>query len=186
MNVEMTQITPCRSILWGAEKPTLLRNSVLIILGSMLVALSAKFTVPLQPVPITLQSLAVLFVSMTMGWRLGGCAILLYLLEGLSGLPVFSVGFLAPQMGYLIGFFLAALIGGYLAEHGWCKHFITTIVAAGLATSVILSSGYFVLAHFVGYTSAFILGVKPFLFGDSLKVIFLACVVPVFWQKRLN
>lgn len=185
MIIEMTQITTCRSILWGAEKPTLFRNSILILLGSILVALSAKVTVPLQPVPITLQSLAVLFVGMTMGWRLGGSAILLYLLEGFSGLPVFSVGILAPQMGYLIGFVFAALIGGYLAEHGWCKHFTTTIVSAVLATLVILSCGYFVLAHFVGYTSAFLLGVKPFLFGDSLKVIFLACVVPVFWRKSL-
>ncbi len=186
MNIEMAQIAPCRSILWGATKPTFLRNSLLIVLGSLLIALSAKVAVPLQPVPITLQSVAVLFVAMTMGWRLGGSAVLLYLLEGLVGLPVFSVGFLSPQMGYLIGFLFAAVLGGYLAEHGWGKHFMTTIVAAGLATLVILGCGYFVLAHFIGFNSAFILGVKPFLFGDSLKIIFLACVIPVFWRKSLN
>ena len=183
MNIGLAQITPCRSILWGTEKPTFFRNSVLILFGSLLIALSAKFTVPLQPVPITLQSMVVLFVGMTMGLRLGGGAVLLYLIEGFIGLPVLSVGVLAPQMGYLIGFIFAALLAGYLAEHGWAKHFMTTIVAAGLGTLVILSCGYLVLAHFIGNTAAFISGVKPFLFGDSLKIIFLACVIPVFWRK---
>lgn len=183
MNIGLAQITPCRSILWGADRPTLFRNSILILFGSLLIALSAKFTVPLQPVPITLQSMVVLFVGMTMGWRLGGGAVLLYLLEGFMGLPVFSVGILAPQLGYLIGFLFATLLTGYLAEHGWAKHFMTTIVAAGLGTLIILSCGYFVLTHFMGNTAAFIYGVKPFLFGDSLKIIFLACVIPVFWRK---
>lgn len=182
MSFVIAQKTNYRSILWGAEKSKLLRNVMLMLLGSLLIALSAKIIIPLQPVAITLQSLAVIFVGMTLGWRLGGAAVLLYLVEGFIGFPVFTIGFLAPQVGYLIGFFFAAILSGYLAECGWGKHFMTTIVAAGMATILILSCGYFVLSQFIGYDAAFLMGVKPFLLSDVLKVIFLASVIPTFWR----
>lgn len=182
MNFVIAQKKYYRSILWGTEKSKLLRNGLLMLLGSLLIALSAKIIIPLQPVAITLQSLAVIFLGMTLGWRLGGAAVLLYLVEGFVGLPVFTVGFLAPQLGYLIGFLFAAILSGYLAECGWGKHFMTTIVAAGMATILILSCGYFVLSQFIGYGAAFLTGVKPFLLGDALKIIFLSCVVPTFWR----
>ncbi len=186
MNLAIAEKKQFRSILWGSEKSSVLRNTLLMLLGSLLIALSAKIMVPLQPVAVTLQSLAVIFVGMTLGWRLGGGAVLLYLVEGFSGLPVFTIGVLVPQLGYLIGFLFAAITAGYLAECGWGKHFMTTIVAAGFATILILSCGFFVLAQFIGYNAAFVSGIKPFLMGDIFKIIFLACVIPTFWRNNVK
>lgn len=186
MNFVIEQKEHCRSILVGSNPPTLLRNGCLMLFGSLLIALSSKFVVPLQPIPITLQSLAVIFVGMSMGWRLGGSAVLLYLLEGFIGLPVFAAGSNVTHLGYLIGYFFAAILGGYLADCGWGKYVMTTFVAAGLASLVIIVSGYLVLAHFIGYNMALILGVKPFMLGDCLKVILLSCVIPAFWKKSAN
>ena len=166
-----------------------LRKALLVIGGSLLIALSAQITVPLQPVPVTLQTLAILFIGMTYGWRLGFATVMLYLIEGALGLPVFAEGYAGLQVllgtngGYLVGLVPAICICGFLAERGWGSNFIGVILAAFLGTLAIYAAGLPILASFIGYSAAIKLGLLPFVLGDSLKIIFLAFVVPAFWKK---
>ena len=114
-------------VLWRDR--TLLRNVALIIAGSLLLTLSAKIKVPFYPVPMTMQTLAVMLIGFTFGWRLAGAAVLFYLAQGALGLPVFLLGtpekgiglayMMGPTGGYLLGFVLAAVLCGWLAERGW-------------------------------------------------------------------
>jgi len=183
MQLALTQKSVVRSLFWGIDRPSLLRSVALVALGSVLIAIGAKITVPLQPVPVTLQSLAVLFIAMTYGFRLGIATVSAYLVAGLSGLPVFAIGSLGMTSGYLLGLWIAAALTGFLAEHGWARHILSTVISVLLGSLLILFFGWLVLSHFVGVSAAFALGVKPFILGDSLKIIFLACVVPSFWRS---
>lgn len=100
-----------------------LTKAALIVFGSLLLAVSAQFKIPLYPVPVTGQTLVVLLIGMTYGPRLGGITMAAYLFEGAIGLPVFAGGaagmavLFGPTGGYLFGFLLAAVAMGYLADH---------------------------------------------------------------------
>ena len=94
---------------------------LIIIISSILLAISSKFKIPFYPVPMTMQTFVVLLIGVCFGWKLGGTIIIFYLLEGLMGLPVFSgtpekgsgiIYFVGPTMGYLLGFVFAAMICG--------------------------------------------------------------------------
>lgn len=182
MQLTFPQKPIAHSILWGTGKPSLLRSIVLIILGSLLIGLSSKVAISLKPVPITLQSLAVLLVAMTYGFRLGVAAVSVYLIAGLLGLPVFATGNLSMAWGYLFGFLVATAVTGFLAERGWARRIIPALALALLGTLVILLFGWIVLAHFLGVASAFGVGVKPLILGGILKSMVVACVVPCFWR----
>src|SRR6185312_15281357 len=178
---------PLYSILQFKTIHPLLRRLLLIVAGSALITLGAKISIPLQPVPITLQTLAVLFIGMAYGWRLGFATVLLYLGEGAIGLPVFAEGLgglpilLGPTGGYLVGWLPAVIVSGFLVERGWGRSWIGALLAALLGTIVIYSVVLPVLAQFTGTNAAITLGLKPFLIGDSLKIILLAFVIPTFW-----
>lgn len=181
---------PLASIFWTNKINPFVRRIGLVIGGSLLIAMAAHVNIPLQPVPITLQTLAVFFIAMTYGWRLGVATILLYLAEGAMGLPVFAgnqIGLLVilgSTGGYLLGWIPAVIISGFLIESGWGKNYIGVILAGLLGSIPIYICGLAVLSQFVGLTQAILLGLKPFLLGDTLKIIFLAFIVPVFWQKN--
>ncbi len=128
-----------------------LRNATLAIVGSLLLTVSAKTHVPFWPVPMTMQTFAVLVIAMVYGPRLGTATVLLYLMEGAAGLPVFSgtpekgigLDYMAgPTGGYLVGFLVAAALLGFLNTRGWDRHFFTTLLAMTLGTLVILLMGY--------------------------------------------
>lgn len=172
-----------RNILFDVDKISLLCNTILVILGSLLIAIGAKICVPLQPVPVTLETLAVLFIAMTYGFRLGTLAILTYLGAGLAGLPIYTIPHPAMTAGYLFGFLLAGAATGFLAERGWASHVFSTIIATLLGSVLILLSGWIALSQFLGISAAFNVGIKPFLLGDCLKIIFLAFVIPSFWRS---
>ena len=140
---------PLAGLLWpdrpdGVSSAT--RAVVLIAMGTMLLTLSAKVNLPLPYVPMTLQTLAVLVIGATYGWRLGGATVTVYLAEGASGLPVFAgpVGGLAPLVGptagYLVGFVVAALATGWLSERGWDRSVPLLFLAMGLGHIIILAS----------------------------------------------
>ena len=103
------------------KQSSLLKYLFLALLGSIILAVSSKIKIPFYPVPMTMQTFVVLLIGIAFGWRLGVATVLLYLFEGIIGLPVFSgtpekglglIYFTGPTMGYLLGFILAAYFTG--------------------------------------------------------------------------
>ena len=179
------------------------RNVILAVLGSLFVAICAQVQVPLWPVPVTGQTFAVLVVGMAFGWRLGGATLLLYLAEGLVGLPVFAKfaagpGVLAgPTGGYLVGFVVATAVIGYLAQRGWDRNVWRTAAAMLIGNVVLYIPGLIWLgmfyagpgAQFVANTGATTAagaaiagGLTPFLLGDALKLALAAALFPAAWR----
>ena len=161
---------------------------LLVVIGSLLLAMSAQFKIPLYPVPVTGQTLVVLLIGMVYGPRLGGVTIAAYLLQGIIGLPVFAGGMfgiatlLGPTGGYLGGFLIAAIVMGVLAERGMGRGIISTTIAMMIGNIVIYIAGASWLASFVGAEKALTAGVLPFLYGDALKLTVAAGLMPVAWH----
>ena len=164
-----------------------LRSLLLALVGSGLLAISAKIQVPFWPVPMTMQTFAVLVIGITYGWRLGAATVVLYLAEGAVGLPVFAGGggvayFAGPTAGYLIGFVIAAALVGRLAEFGWDRKISTTAIAMLLGNLAIYVPGLLWLGTVVGYGKVLAVGMIPFLLGDALKLALAAAILPVAWR----
>jgi biotin transport system substrate-specific component len=105
------------------KQSKILKNVFIILMGTVLLAISSKIKIPFYPVPMTMQTMVVLFLGITLGWKLGLATISLYLFEGIIGLPVFSgtpekgvgiIYFTGPTMGYLIGFLFTVYFAGSL------------------------------------------------------------------------
>lgn len=158
-----------------------------MLAGTLAIALSARLQVPMWPVPMTMQTLAVLAVGMAFGARLGLATVALYLAQGAAGLPVFASGggiayFAGPTAGFLWSFPLMALSAGWLAERGK-----TRTVAGAFATGLVgMCIAYFVgagwLAASVGLPASFAAGVAPFILGDVLKAAIIALAFPAVWR----
>lgn len=159
-------------------------REVLLVLGfSGLLALSSQVAIPLPftPVPVTLQTLAVLLAGMVLGSKRGAMSVLVWLAAGLLGMPVLASG--AFTGGYLVGFVAAAALVGVLAERGWDRTPLTSIAAMTLGTVVILACGAIWLGAFVGYSNAIVQGVLPFLPGDALKIAAAFSILPLAWSR---
>jgi biotin transport system substrate-specific component len=165
-----------------------LTKAALVVFGTLLLAISAQFKIPLYPVPITGQTLVVLLIGMTFGARLGGITMAAYLFEGVLGLPVFAGGasgiatLIGPTGGYLFGFLLASVAMGYLAERGMGRTAVSTVAAMIIGNCVIYVCGALWLANFIGFGQAIAAGVLPFLYGDTLKLIIAAGLMPLAWR----
>lgn len=165
-------------------------DAVLILAGSVLVALSAQVVVPLPftPVPITGQTFGVLFVGALLGSRRGALALGAYLLEGAAGLPVFHSGgstlawLLGPTGGYLLSYPAAAWLTGRLAERGWDRRPATAALALGAGNAVIYAVGLPWLALFVGSERVLAAGLVPFLPGDLVKIAVAAAALAGAWR----
>lgn len=168
----------------------LLYDVALIVGGSLFVALSARIAIPLpfSPVPITGQTLAVLLVGTLLGSRRGASSLLLYLLEGGLGLPVFAGGMsglaymVGPTGGYLIGFVCAAFAAGLLAEKKWDRRPQKSALAMLLGNLVIYVCGLSWLARFVGADKVLALGFYPFIPGDLMKLALATVLLPSGWK----
>jgi len=186
-----------RTLAWQALSPTRPAVVVVVLAGSALIALAAQLRIdlPFSPVPVTGQTFAVLVVGAALGTRLGAAAVVAYLLEGLAGLPVFAGGTSAwspssagvpviagPTAGYLVGFVAAAAVVGALAERGFDRTVVTTIVAMVLGDLVIYVFGVPWLARFVGADRAIPLGLQPFIVGDAFKIALAAAALPLAWR----
>ena len=159
-----------------------------VIAGIAVLAISAHIKIPFYPVPVTMQTLAVLAIGMTYGTRLGGATLLGYLGVGAAGAPVFAGGagvayMMGPTGGYLLGFFVAAVVLGALAERGWTRSIITTVAAMVLGNAIIYLLGVSWLANLIGSQKAIEFGLLPFLYGDALKLVIAALGVPYLWSK---
>ncbi len=166
------------------------RDVLLIAGGSLLVAWMAQVKIPLPftPVPLTGQTFAVLLVGAALGSRRGVTSLLLYLVEGIAGLPVFAGGagglaYLAgPTGGYLLGFVCAAFLVGRLAESGRDRRFRTALWIFLAGETVIYLCGLPWLALHIGFEKALIAGLLPFLPGDAVKLLAAALALPAAWK----
>ena len=181
----------------SATHPTLLNtlapgNSVIrtvgfAIAGSMLLALASKVQVPFLPVPMTMQSLVIMMLGMTYGSRLAMATVLLYLTEGLAGLPVFAgagAGFAymtGPTAGYLVGFVAAAGLIGWLAEHGWDRSPVKALVAMSVGHALLFIPGVAWLAVLFGTEKAIAVGLTPFIAATLLKTALGAALMQAAW-----
>jgi biotin transport system substrate-specific component len=134
----------------------LLKNTLVIILGSLVFALSARIKIDIPPVPVTLQTLVLLVFAMTVGWKLSTLTFLTYLLEGSLGLPFFAnppYGGLAylmgPSGGYLLGMLIASYIVGYLAEANFDKNYFKSLFAIFIGTAIIFVIGLVWLTYWL-------------------------------------
>jgi len=148
---------------WSVRR-SLARDAALILVGSILLAISAKVQVPFWPVPMTMQTFVVLMIGAHAGFRLAFATVLLYLIEGAIGLPVFSTGaglaFMAgPTGGYLLGFLVSAVV-------------VSGLFAKGFNRSLPTAFGVLVLgdATLIGAEKAFAVGVLPFIPAEALKI----------------
>ena len=163
-------------------RKTLVGQIALIIGASALIALAAQVSVPFYPVPMTLQTLAVLIVGFGLGARLGALALIAYLAEGALGLPVFanagaSASLIGPMAGFLFGFVAMAWLAGLAAERGLARGFVTTALVALALSALLYLPGLAWLSSFIGIDKAIALGALPFLLGDALKAVIAAMVV---------
>lgn len=179
------------AVLWPARRAPALRAAravLLALVGSLLIAVCAHIKVPMVPVPMTMQTFAVLLVGMAFGFRLGLATVLLYLAEGLAGLPVFTnpgagpAYLLGPTGGYLIGFAVAAALVGWLGGRGWDRSVWTATVAMTLGTACIFVLGVGWLATLIGVDQAIAAGLTPFVYGAAAKILLAALLLPVAWS----
>ncbi len=174
------------------KKNALVRNILLAVTGSIALWVSAKIQIPFYPIPVSMQSLVVLMIGMAFGWKLGGATVLLYLFEGLAGLPVFAgtpekgIGFaymVGPTGGYLLGFVIAAVAVGWLAERGFDRNIFTTAIAMLIGSALIYLPGVAWLGSVVGWDKPVLQwGMIPFLYGDALKLVLAALLMPALWK----
>jgi biotin transport system substrate-specific component len=177
--------------LWPGTTVPLVRWTVLMVVGSLLLTASAKAQVPMWPVPMTMQSFVVLAIGMAYGARLAGATVALYLIEGAVGLPVFAgtpekgigIAYMAgPTGGYLAGFFASAVVMGWLAERGWDRTVVWSAAAMTIGTALLFAMGVGWLAILVGWSKAIAGGLTPFLLGSVLKLALAAAVLPACWR----
>jgi biotin transport system substrate-specific component len=176
------------------------RDVVLCLIGTALLASSAKVSVPLLPVPMTLQPLAVMCIGAAYGTRLSVISVIAYLACGMCGLPVFAntppllagpAYLLGPTGGFLLGYIPAAAFMGLIAEAKLDRSFATMMPCALFADAIILACGFIWLAfganvasggHGIGAAAAWAKGVAPFILGDALKAALTAALVRASWS----
>ena len=166
------------------------RSGIITLAGSALIALCAQVSVPFYPVPLTMQTFAVILIGLTYGWRLGGITVALYLVEGAIGFPVFAGGkggmivLMRPTAGYLYGFFLAAVACGWFAERGFDRSYFRLIVPLLAGNVLLYTSGLIWLGNFIGWDKPVLeLGLYPFIPGDLLKIAMVVVLLPTVWKN---
>ncbi len=187
MSLPNTVSEPALAVQTG---PRLAKAVICAGVGSLILAISAHVAVPFWPVPITLQTLAVLALGVALGPRLAAAAVLTYLVEGLAGLPVFAQGagtavLAGPTGGYIVGFLPAAVAAGWAARQGWLRQPISAFVAFLAADAIVFVCGVAWLATLVGGERAIAGGLVPFLLGEALKIALLTAMGQL-WLRRLS
>jgi len=163
----------------------LTKSLLIVILGSILLTISAKIKIPFYPVPMTMQTFVVLFLGITLGPKIGLMTVALYLFEGILGLPVFAgtpekgIGFIyftGPTMGYLIGFLIATYVAGFFK---YDKGIINNFLKLVFSVSFIYLLGMFWLGILIGWEKPiFKLGAQPFLLAELFKILLLLIITP--------
>ncbi len=162
----------------------ILKIFLIAVLGSILLTISAKIKIPFYPVPMTMQTFVVLFLGISFGHKVGVCSVLLYLIEGILGLPVFSnspekgIGiayFTGPTMGYLIGFIFACLLAGLFKYN---SNFLINFLKISLSTSLIYVFGILWLGTLIGWDKPILeFGLYPFILAELFKVLLISLLI---------
>ena len=173
----------------------LLTDLVLLAAGAALVALCAQLAIPLWPVPITAQTLAVLLVGASLGAVRGALSLTVYVGLGTLGLPIFSGGSSGLDVltggtgGFLIGFILAAGLAGWLAQRRWDRRFLTGVASLAAASAVTFAIGLPWLGVWLGQNgfhndlpAVLAAGLYPFVFGELVKVLLAALILRLIWR----
>ena len=179
--------------LWPADtvNARVARNVLLALVGTLALTISAKVQIPFWPVPMTMQTFVVLVIGMAYGTRLGVATTVLYLLEGALGLPVFAgtpekgigLGYMmGPTGGYLLGFVAGAWLCGWLAERGFDRSPVKTLLAMSLGHALIFVCGVAWLAQLIGFEKAFATGVVPFWAATIAKTLLGVATLPLAWK----
>lgn len=169
----------------------LIKNILIIFVGSILLTISSKIKIPFYPVPMTMQTFVVLFLGLTFGAKIGAATISLYLMEGIFGLPVFSnspekgIGlsyFIGPTMGYLIGFIPAAYMAGLINLN---TNIFLILIKLIFSVSIIYLLGYMWLGISIGWDKPiFNIGVKPFLLAELFKILLLTSIAKLILKYK--
>lgn len=165
--------------------------AMLAVFGTLLLTLSAKVQIPFWPVPMTMQTFVVLLIGMVYGARLAGATLVLYLVEGAIGLPVFAgtpergIGLaymMGPTGGFLVAFAISAVLVGWLAERGWDRNPWKAAAALAIGHVLILGLGAVWLAAIIGWEKAWTLGVSPFIAATVLKGLLGVAAITGMWK----
>ena len=193
---DFTMAKPATQILTTPQERTLeaARQVALVVGASLVIALCAHITIPLMPltpVPLTVQNLAVLLVGLLLGSRRGFAALIVYLLEGMAGLPVFNPtgpGGIAQLFGVTGGFLLVypfvAFVAGYIFERGK-KNFVRAALAGLLAETLLFGGGLswlYVYTHSLAKAAYF--GLYWFISAEVIKIMFAAAIASRVRRQR--
>jgi biotin transport system substrate-specific component len=177
--------------IYDVIKPSTLWMEIPLLIGFNLLLVGCAyiaFNVPFSPVPITGQTFGVLLVAMALGRVRGSAVVVAYLAEGAAGLPVFAGGaagpgvLLGPTGGYLMGFLGAAYVVGWLADHGWDRGYVKSVLAMLIGSVVIFACGLAQLGLFVPAGAVMTMGLYPFIAGGVVKIAVAAVVLPSIWK----
>ena len=166
------------------------RKGLAVVAGSLFLAVCSWISVPMVPVPMTMQTYGVLLLGVVLGWRLAGAAVLLYLAEAMMGLPVLANGgfglkpFLGPTAGYLMAFPLAAMLVGACVERGLARHWLPACLVMLAGHAVIFAGGIAWLGNMIGLEKAIAVGLTPFLAGTVIKSALVVATGIVFAQAK--
>ncbi|MCZ4090023.1 biotin transporter BioY [Sinorhizobium psoraleae] len=159
-------------------------KALFVLAGTGFLAISSQISVPMVPVPITMQTFAITMIGVIYGWRLGVVTIMAWLTEALVGLPVLANGaggvvhFAGPTAGYLASFPLIGGLAGWLAARGWTGDRVVLSFMAHFSANILcLVIGVAWLATLIGLEEAIMLGAAPFLLGAVLKSALAAAVL---------
>jgi len=198
MAVTMTTPNTVLGVLLPREGAArLVGNLLTIVLGTVALTIAGKINVPVWPVPVTLQTFAVAALAAAFGWRIGVATVALYILEGMSGLPVFATGggpayILGPTGGFIVGWLPMAYVIGLAADSGASGKPLPLFGAMLLGNAVMFALGFAWLllmgagAAWIDQTnvvaSAFEKAVQPFIVWDVLKMALAALTVSGVWS----
>ena len=177
------------STLLTQSRAQALNKAVFVGLGIVLLTVASKVQAPFWPVPMTLQTLAVLMIGATAGARLGGATVLAWLALGAVGAPVFATGaglayMAGPTGGYLLGFLLAAVFTGYLADKGEGRTLFSALAVLAMGEVLIFAAGTGWLALLIGPQKAVAAGLIPFIPAEVLKVALGTAVLSAAWKQK--
>ncbi len=162
----------------------------LAVAGSVLLALAARVQVPMWPVPMTMQTAVVLLLAASGGLGIGAGAVAVYIAEAAAGLPVLAFGLplfaAGPTLGYVAGFFLAAVWVGFAAERGWTRRALPLLAVLGGGEALIYGAGLMWLrAAFVSdMRTALAVGLAPFVAGEAVKFALTFAAVLAFARRK--